>query len=109
MITGETMEKCNIPELVNNIINKMNFIQNREFYRTMRQRYASEEQYKEEFADFDEDMRAIWTAAKNSYTDNKEAIDKHLIKHDYAEQTLNNFKIINNIIEAELEKILLGD
>lgn len=96
--------------IIDNIVSKLQFIANRSFFRDMRKRYATDEQFEEEYKDFEQDMKKLWFEAKNEYCENKEAIDDFLNKEDIlSESSKESFKAMKKVINDEIEKILLGE
>lgn len=76
-----------------------------EFYRDMRRRFASDEQWKREGPEMERHAAVCWFAAKHAIGEDREALDKHLRENkDKMSQTqVNTYLAALQVIDKEIE------
>jgi hypothetical protein len=100
----EDFHSFSAQQKLENIIERMNTIFKMEHMRFWRERFATPEQYKEEYPeDYKKNVTVAFIVVKNNYTESFDEINevaKMVGDNDY-------FRILKNIVEQDVENILL--
>lgn len=106
----EDWDELSIKERLDHIYERLQFISTRDRYKDMRRRFASEQQYDEEFgpaSGYEELISELWFSAKEDYARYKEQYDTYLELNPQSKGYMNNIEAMRKVIDEELDNILL--
>lgn len=105
LLPDEDFDTLTSVEKLQDILNRMYLIQKLETTRFWRERFATKEQYAEEYPEsYSKDLAISFRLIKDNYTKHYDDIN------DVAKQIGDNdyFRILKNIVEKDIEDILLS-
>jgi len=99
-----------IKEKLDDIVSRLMFVSNKEVYRELRSRYASEKALEEEFgpnSGFQKYLSELWFGAKEDYCRYKEHFDTYLELNPQGESYMININAMRKVIDEEIDAMLL--
>lgn len=107
---ADDFDEWSVEERLYDIVKRLQYISTRDMYRKMRLRYASEEQYNEEFgpnSGHEELLHKLWFSAKEDYCRHKDMYDTYLENNQVSENTDMNLQAMRKVIDEEIDNMLL--
>lgn len=110
----EDFDEWPVNARLDDIVDRLQFITNQERYKFYRERFASDEQFQEQFgpeSGHDKMLFVLWHSAKSDYSKNKEGYDTWLDnnKENLSENYLTNIEAMRRVIDDEIDAMLLED
>lgn len=99
-----------IKERLDHIVERLTFISQQQVYKDMRKRFASKQQFEEEFGpNYEQLLHDLWFSAKEDYSANKYEYDGYIVNNPQSKGYMNNLEAMKNVIDDEIESLLLND
>lgn len=108
----ENFNEWSIDERLDHIVERLDSISKQETYRDYRKRFASDEQYDEEYgpeSGYEEHLKALWFSAKGDYYLQKDEYEAHLENNRKSDIHMLNIEAMRKVVNDEVEALLLND
>lgn len=106
----EDFDEWPVKERLDHIVERLQYISTRDQYKRMCQRFASEQQYEEEFGEnsgHEELLSSLWFSAKEDYYRHKDQYEAYLEENKVSETYSQNLEAMRKVIDDEIEQMLL--